>query len=186
MTISYTLWGKVDTTQDAWESFAEDALKICETLGFKATHYSISVFSSFDSRLGKIGGIKRRLANIRRKTEEVIDNATIVSLPEDFRTVIFDFVITLSRTSARFDDDEDYITLIINKHYTGDIDVDEEQIIHILGKHIAANRGEIYEMSISGDPEGYAADPEGKLVNYGRVKSIKKFRFDKEGNRCDL
>jgi len=103
------------------------------------------------------------MANTKNKGA-IINAITILVLPEGFSSVIFDYIITLSRNASH----THYITLVINEDYK--VHIDEPTVIGVLQENIAADSGEIYEMDICDCPELYAAKANSE--NYWKSKSL--------------
>jgi hypothetical protein len=162
MTISYTFNGILDTSYAAWEQWRNDALLLCKELGYEANHYSVSVFGKDIDKVRPIGGLPRKMANIQKKND-VIQEMSIMVLPENYSTAMFDYIITLSRY-------RDFITAIINQEY--EISNKENFIIDILKRNITAEKGEIYEMDISDCPVFYAGKVNSK-EDYESLKILK-------------
>ena len=146
MTRSYTYNGKLDTDYMAWERWIEDALSICDGLGFEANYYGVEVADKLGGKAHPISGLSKKVANAK-KNNDIITGISIMVLPENFSSVAFDYIITLSRNA-------NYITLIINEDY--EMRVDEPVIIDALRNNIVACSGEVYEMDIYECPEVYA------------------------------
>lgn len=160
MTKSYTFNGMIDTSYEAWEQWKNDALMICNELGYMANYYDIGLSGKLSGKARSISGIQRKMENIKKKND-VISGMSIMVLPEDYSSASFDYIITLSRNA-------NYITLIINQDYR--MCIDESIIIDMLRKNIVADSGEVYEMDIYDCPEFYA----GKANPKESFKSLKK------------
>lgn len=164
MTLSYTFYGNIDTDYEAWEKWIADTYEIFEILGYHANYYGFSVENKADFKLHPITGIKRKLTNAKRKTEK-IRNGCICVLPDNFRSVAFDYIITLSRCAG-------YETLILNQEYK--MNLDETKIIALLRRNIHATSGEVYEMDIDDCPEFYAAkaNPGKPIQSYKKIATL--------------
>ena len=177
MTISYTFNGKIDRSDVAWDKWIIDALAICTRLGCEATHYSIGVIGEkgkIPGRLSPISGLSRKIAHVKKKGE-TISGLTLLVLPANYKSVAFDFIITLSRNAS-------YITLIINQKYVSVLPAGEVEsvIVDRLQNNIDATDGERYEMEITDCPEFYAgkANPQ---EFYKSLKNITPLIFEKKG-----
>lgn len=159
MTKSYTFNGKIDTNYEAWEQWMNDALTMCEKLGYKANYYDFSIVGKLSGKVHPISGMKRKLLNIKKRGDK-IKGMTILALPEEYDSASSDYIITLSRN-------ETYVTLILNQDY--EMNIDEPMLINRLRKNINASSGEMYEMDIYDCPEFYAA----KLKPQSSFKSLK-------------
>ena len=159
MTKSYTFNGTLDTNYDAWEQWIRDAFSICSMLGYEANYYDMGTVSKRAGKAHSISGIQRKITNIK-KSNDIITGISIMVLPDEYSSVAFDYVISLSRNA-------NYITLIINEDYI--MNLDEVAIINILKGNIVASGGEVYTMDIYDCPEFYA----GKANPKETFKSLK-------------
>ena len=164
MTKSFTFNGTLDTSYEAWERWIKDALAICDGLGYIANYYSVSLAGEFSGKIHPISGLARKMANTKKKGV-VINAITILVLPENFSSAIFDYVITLSRNASHIH----YLTLVINDDYK--MNIDEPTVTDVLRGNISADSGEIYEIDIHDCPELYAA--KGNSEDYWKSKSLR-------------
>lgn len=162
-TISITFNGRINTDNDKWIEWYNDAKKIINLFGYEASHVGIE---STKLKLGKVMKLPRNEKKIISAIEsgEEVKYISIFSLPKDYESASFDYNVLLVR-------DYDYITITTNK--SDFYNVDEEIIIKILKKHIEEGLGEIYEMDREEFPLIYAvkANP---ISSFKSLKIIKK------------
>ena len=164
MVRSFAFWGEIDTDYQSWVNWIDDALKICEWLGYPANHYGFDVMGRTDGKVHPITGMSRKLKNVRDK-KEVIVEGIILTLPKDYTSAIFDYIITFSRCP-------EYILLSLNQDY--EMQIDEKKLIDLLRRNIHAASGEVYEMDIDDCPEFYAAkaNPDKPIQSYKKIATL--------------
>lgn len=161
MTRSYTLYGKGESSYDDWINWIYSAELICNLLGFKSNFYSIYVKGDKSYNFKQAKNAINKIHTLKENNHEII-NISIYVLPENYKTLAFDFIITLSRNFGY----AKYITLIANDNYG--IVLDDDKIINKLNNNITATRCEIYEMDIEECPEMYASG----VINQKNIKSL--------------
>lgn len=173
MTKSYTFYGSIDSSYDKWVQWIHSAELICNSLGYKANFYSINTKDKKTYNFKKAKSVLNKINSFAKKEEKIV-NITVYVLPESYTTIIFDFIITLSRSIF---EQINYVTLIANNNYP--IVYNDDLIIKNLENNIIAKSCEIYEMDIEECPEMYAY----KLVDCVKFKSlkvIKKFKISND------
>ena len=162
MTRSYTIYGKDESSYDDWINWIYSAELICDILGFKSNFYSVYIKSDKSYNFKHAKNVINKINTLRNGKEKIV-NISIYVLPENYKTIAFDFIITLSRNFGY----SKYVTLIANKNYK--FNFDDDKIINELENNISATNCEIYEMEMKECPEMYANG----IIDRKNIKSIK-------------
>ena len=169
MTKSYAFNGKVDTDIDSWRQWVDDALALCKMFGYAANYYDAGTLSIESRGISPIGGIKRKINNAEKKNDTIMW-MSILFLPEDFSSAIFDAKIAVSRYASPHPEFVSYETLMVEEECNAS--VEEDVIVEMLKRNINADSGEIYEMAMSECPQLYAAKANPKEY-YKTLKVLK-------------
>lgn len=150
-TISYTINGKVSTEETDWLNWVDDAYRICELLNVVPNECHIG--SEKGNYIRSVKYLKNKISRLYERGDS-IHALSLFVLPDNYRSIIFDFVVTISRDITRVG----YVTVILHRKYQDQYadSVDEELLMRILKNNISMDYGEIYEMDITECPELYA------------------------------
>lgn len=110
MNLCYCFHGKLKDDYEDWEKWIRDVYEIFEAVGNKPTHYYMITESSGNGKAHRIGGILRRLKNIRRRKEKICD-CYLVVWPDEIGSCIFDWTIEARRAVSSTGD---YLYLAIH------------------------------------------------------------------------
>lgn len=159
---SITLYGEVNDRCDTWERWYKACKNIVMKLGYEPNYLSIESTMLKSGKVMKLKSAEKDLKAL--KNREGVKWITVYSLPIDFGSASFDYNVLIVRTN-------DYICLICAKDTYKNID--EEEMLRLLEKHIDCSYGEIYEMDRDECPLIYAsrANP---ASYFSTLKIIKK------------
>lgn len=146
-TISITAYGQNIDNDFKWAEWYEDAKKIIKSLGYEYNYVGIRTRKLNSGKVMKLDRNEKKVLNEIQSGEE-INHISLFSLPQDFKSVSFDYDVMIVRNFR-------FITLIVNKSDFKKID--EEQLVLLLGKYIEDLRVEIYEMDRYESPLIYAS-----------------------------
>ncbi len=148
----YVFWGEVKDGLSDWMQWLEDAKEIFALLGESPNQYSISTVELEDIKTRPIGGLSRKLTNIKKKGH-TIKYAEFDLLRENFWDTL-DFYVSMSRRKrteiVRKSGGFDFVDCEIDMEYVqehGELTpVIEQRILQLLERNIVPQAGEVYEM----------------------------------------
>lgn len=147
LTVSITLYGKINKSSEDWRKWYNTSKIICKTLGHIANYFSITGENITNSKVKTIKRSENKLLEML-EGETNLRSLSLFVLPDKFTSVISDFTITLSRG-------EGYVTMIMHKNKF--LEIEPQEYVNLLKEHISMDYGEIYEMDINECPEMYAS-----------------------------
>ncbi len=147
----YVFWGEAKDGLSDWMQWLEDAKEIFALLGESPNQYSISTVELEDIKTRPIGGLSRKLTNIKKKGH-TIKYAEFDLLRENFWDTL-DFYVSMSRTRksevVREAGIPDLIYCAIDLEYVqehgGLTPVIEQRILKLLERNIVPYEGEVFE-----------------------------------------
>ncbi len=150
-TISYSINGIVPSTKEDWLKWLKDAYQICDMLSITPNECDIG--SEKGNNIRSVKKLDSKISRLYEKGDSV-HAISLFFLPDDYRTIIFDFIVTITRAS----EPGEYITVILHRKYQDQYNssFDEKNLKDILKDNIVEGEGEVYEMSIEECPEMYA------------------------------
>ncbi len=147
MILTFVIRDKLNTSYEFWDQWIEGAKEIYALLNIEPTN-------CFVSAVGKNGGLIKyksltnKIQRIKSKNE-VIDIISIYCLPNNYTSLIFDYIVTLEcGTGITF--------LSFNEKYISIKNLDENKIVHILKRMVPDGKGEIFLMENDECPGLYA------------------------------
>ena len=150
-TISYTINGKVSTEETDWLNWVDDAYRICDMLNITPNECDIG--SEKGNNIRSVKNLDSKISRLYKNGDSV-NAISLFFLPDDYKTIIFDFIVTIARVA----EPKEYITVVLHRKYQDQYNssFDEKKLMTILKDNIVEGEGEVYEMSIEECPEMYA------------------------------
>ena len=150
-TISYTINGKVSTEETDWLNWVDDAYRICDMLNITPNECDIG--SEKGNNIRSVKNLDSKISRLYKNGDSV-NAISLFFLPDDYKTIIFDFIVTIARVA----EPKEYITVVLHRKYQDQYNssLDEKKLKDILKDNIVEGEGEVYEMGIEECPEMYA------------------------------
>ena len=168
-TISYTINGKVSTEETDWLNCVDDAYRICDMLNITPNECDIG--SEKGNNIRSVKNLDSKISRLYKNGDSV-NAISLFFLPDDYKTIIFDFIVTIARVA----EPKEYITVVLHRKYQDQYNssFDEKKLMTILKDNIVEGEGEVYEMSIEECPEMYAGKANPREF-YKTLHTIKTF-----------
>lgn len=168
-TISYTINGKVSTEETDWLNWVDDAYRICDMLNITPNECDIG--SEKGNNIRSVKNLDSKISRLYKNGDSV-NAISLFFLPDDYKTIIFDFIVTIARVA----EPKEYITVVLHRKYQDQYNssFDEKKLMTILKDNIVEGEGEVYEMSIEECPEMYAGKANPREF-YKTLHTIKTF-----------
>ena len=168
-TISYTINGKVSTEETDWLNWVDDAYRICDMLNITPNECDIG--SEKGNNIRSVKNLDSKISRLY-KNGDYVNAISLFFLPDDYKTIIFDFIVTIARVA----EPKEYITVVLHRKYQDQYNssFDEKKLMTILKDNIVEGEGEVYEMSIEECPEMYAGKANPREF-YKTLHTIKTF-----------
>lgn len=147
MILTFVIRDKLNTSYEFWDRWIEGAKEIFSLINIEPTNCSVSTPEK-DGGLLKYKSLEKKIERTKAKNE-LIDNISFFALPDNYTSIVFDFVVNL-------EGGRNLTYLSFNEDYTPIINLDENKIINILKKMVPNGKGEIYLMENSECPITYA------------------------------
>ena len=97
-TISYTINGKVSTEETDWLNWVDDAYRICDMLNITPNECDIG--SEKGNNIRSVKNLDSKISRLYKNGDSV-NAISLFFLPDDYKTIIFDFIGTSTGVSCR-------------------------------------------------------------------------------------